>query len=408
MKRRDFLSSSVASAGLLTLGGLGAARAQSTSLPAWVSALPLWQWYAIPGTALSSVQPSPIPIGNTGPASKIDAWCGATLKRAGSVYMLGAAGGHADYAGNEVNALQLNAATPRWVQLRAPSAPADVIGNEVQYYLDRRPAATHTYNATQFIDSQNRMVVMPSPGLGGLGATPPSGWPYTGAKRIYSFSVGAGDWEHPDTLALFPGDGDFTGCLCVKHPVTEDIYYSRNYGDGWWRYRPSNNTWTKLSGATRAPWYAGAAIDPTRNRMLIVGGYNADAPEVRDLNGNSISVSFAGQGASALARNEHPGVVWDEVNGNFLVFFNNGSTLGVRRVNAATWSVDTPAMTGTLPVRRTNGVHNAVQYVPELGGVVIANTYGGNVQFMRTSSAGATAPTTDTTPPSAPAGLRVS
>ena len=99
----------------------------SGPLPAWVAALPLWQWHEIPNTALSSVEPSVRPLGITGPRSKIDAWCGATLKRKGSVYMLGAAGGHGDYAGNEVDALQLNVATPQWVELRGPTPNTDII-----------------------------------------------------------------------------------------------------------------------------------------------------------------------------------------------------------------------------------------------------------------------------------------
>ena len=61
----------------------GSATAAPTP-PAWVSSLPLWEWYPIPNTALSSVEPTPRPLGNSGPASKINAWCGATLKRQGS------------------------------------------------------------------------------------------------------------------------------------------------------------------------------------------------------------------------------------------------------------------------------------------------------------------------------------
>lgn len=407
MKRRDFLTSSAAGAGLVALAGLGATASRAaTSLPTWVSNLPLWQWYPIPGTALSSVAPSPTPIGNTGPSSKIDTWNGATLKRSGSVYMLGAAGGHRDYAGNEVDALQLNTATPRWVQLRAPTANASVV-DAAQFYLDKRPAATHTYYATQFVDSQNRMLVMASPGLGGIGATPPSNW-YAGSSYSFSFNVATGDWDAPEYIAQFPGGGDFTACLCVKHPVTEDIYYSRNYSDGWFRYRPSTNSWTKLSSVSRGPWYAGTAIDPNRNRILVVGGYDSNGPEVRNLDGSSVSASFGGMGASALAVSGYPGAIFDEGNDNFLVFFNSGGSVAVRRVNASTWSVDAPTFTGTPPSARSNGIQNSAQYVPELGGFVIANSYGGNVHFVRTSTLGQSVAPTDTIPPSAPTGLSVS
>jgi hypothetical protein len=364
-----------------------------------VSSLPLWQWYPIPGTALSSVEPSPRPGGITGPRSKIDAWCGATLKKAGSVYMLGAAGGHGDYAGNEVNALALNTATPRWTQLRAPSDASAVI-NDTQFYLDRRPAATHTYNSTQFIDSINRMFVLPSPGMG-WSALPsaPAGFPYSGDVGVaFSFNVSAGEWDLPPAagaaaitssnypVAVCPARGDFTAALCVKHPISEDVYYSRNYGNGIWRWIARENRWIRVNEWGRNPWYAGAAIDPYRSRMLLVGGYGSGAPEVRGLDGAVQSVFFGGLGASALQLGGHPGVVYDDANDVFLVFFNSGTSISMLRVNASTLVVDRPSLTGAVPAARANGIHNAVQYVAELRGIVVANSYTGNVMFMRTST----------------------
>jgi hypothetical protein len=405
MKRREFLASSAATAGLAVLGGFSVPKARAqAALPAWVSSQPLWKWFEIPNTQLSSIAPTPTPIGNTGPRSKIETWNGATLQRSGSVYLLGAAGGHADYAGNEVNALRLNTDTPQWVQLRAPTPNASVV-DSAQFYLDKRPACTHTYYATQFVEAQSRMLVMPSPGLGMPSApSPPAGW-YPGETRVFSFRTTDNDWDDPDFIAQYTrsaGD-DFTACLCVKHQVTEDIYYSRNYAGGWWRYRPSNNSWTKLSGLSRGPWYAGAAMDPTRNRILIMGGYDpGTGPEVRNLDSTSVSASFGGLGASALAVQGYPGAVYDEINDSFMLFYNGGATIAVRRINAATWNVDAPVITGTAPAARVNGIHNSVQFVPELGGIVIANAYDGNVNFLRTASAGVGVAVPDTTPPPSP------
>ncbi len=287
--RRKFLHLAAApvSSLLLAACGRGAAAAETTlppvpphapqpatgALPNWVDNLPLWQWHEIPNTALSSVDPAVRSLGNTGPRSKIDAWCGACLKRRGSVYMLGAAGGHSDYAGNEVDALALNVATPRWNQLRGPTSNSDIISG-VQFYRDLRPSATHTYYATQFIETLNRMLVFASGGAYGPFPPAPSDWPYRGSSRSFSFNVATGDWDPPDYVAQFPGTGkDINGTLCVKHPLTSDVYYSRNYAPGWYRWESATNTWSMLSKTGRSPWYGGAAIDPLRNRMLIVGGY---------------------------------------------------------------------------------------------------------------------------------------
>ncbi len=362
-----------------------AAPAPSGPVPAWVSALPLWHWHEIPNTALSSVDPAIQPLGITGPRSKIEAWCGASLKRQGSVYMLGAAGGHADYAGNEVNALKLNTATPQWVQSRAPSSNTDII-NLAQFYLDHKPAAAHTYYNTQFIESLNRMMVFASGGMSGSFPPAPGGFPYMGDKRSFSFNLSTNDWDSPDYVAQFPGDGDSIAALCVKHPWTDDVYYSRSYGTGWYRWTRSTNTWAKLSNASRAPWYAGAAIDPLRNRMLVVGGYSASAPLVLNLDGTSLAVNFSGLGASALTLSGYPGIVYDESLDRYVVAFNSGNSIRVLRVHPETWLVDEPSMTGNAPASRLNGVLNAIQYAPELRGVVVANKHNGNVFFARTSA----------------------
>ena len=402
--RRAFLRIAAAPAGSLLLAACGGGAAilstnaslapvvpalslspKTGPLPDWVAALPLWQWYEIPNTVLSSVAPTITPLGNTGPRSKIEAWCGASLKRNGSVYMLGAAGGHGDYAGNEVDALALNVATPRWTQLRGPTPNADII-NAAQFYLDNAPAATHTYYATQFIESLNRMIVFASAGLLGSFPAAPINYPYLGDMRSFSFNLTTGNWDTPDYVAQYPGTGDSIAALCVRHPLTDDVYYSRNYGTGWFRWTSRTNTWAQLSDVSRAPWYAGAAIDPVRDRMLIVGGYSPMPPEVRKLDGTAVAAAFSGLGAGALAVGGYPGVCYDEATDRYIVAFNSDPTIKLLRVHPDTWYVDEPAVTGSLPQTRINGLMNAMQYVPELRGLVVANKYDGNMLFIRTSA----------------------
>ena len=300
--------------------------------------------------------------------------------------MLGAAGGHADYAGNEVNALNLLADQPAWAQLRAPSANTDVI-NKGAFYLDKRPAATHTYYASQFIDRLDRMVVFCGLGLSGPFPDLPIGYPYTGSSRSYSFNVGKGDWDAPDYIAQFPADvADLYACLCVRHPLTGDVYYSRNAGNAWYRWTSSANRWDRLSGFSRGSWYAGAAIDTKRNRMLVVGGYTAVAPMVLNLDGSIQQVSFGGLGASALTLSGgYPGVVYDESNDLYIVVFNADGNIKILTVRASDLYVDSPTLRGPTPAARTNGIQNSVQYVPQLKGIVIANNYYGDVYFMKTA-----------------------
>lgn len=358
------------------------------ALPTWVSKLPLWQWYPIPGTALSSVDPTPVPLGINGPKSKIDAWCGAALKRSGSVYIIGASGGHADYAGNEVDALRLNTENPAWVQLRGPTPNSDIV-NSTAYYLDGRPGASHTYYQSQFINSLDRFMVFCRDGVSGPGLfpEPPVGFAYVGEQYSKSFNLATGDWDPAIYIPTFPGTGDTPGALCAKHPWTEDVYYSRNYGNGWYRWKRESNSWSRLSGTSRSPWYAGAAIDPTRDRMLVVGGFSAINPLVLNLAGEGQAATFGGLGAAALRVIGYPGVMYDETLDQYIVVFNtNAGIIDLLTVHAQTLEVARPAITGVAPASRLNGIQNSTQYVPELRGFVMANKHGGDVYFMRTAT----------------------
>ncbi|MBI3899444.1 MAG: hypothetical protein HY308_14295 [Gammaproteobacteria bacterium] len=352
----------------------------SPRIPTWVANLPLWHWYAIPSTALVNVEPRPLPLGN--PESKIIAWCGAALKRKGSVYLVGPSGGHGDYAGNEVDALRLNDENPRWVELHAPT-PHDHIISDTPYYLDKRPASIHTYWQSQFIEQRNRLFILPTGGISWSAfSQPPAGWPYTyEAGYSCSFNLTSNEWDPPEYVARYTGGGKPFGCLVAKHPLTGDVYYFR-YNAGWWRWTQATNEWVNLHATGYNPDnYAGAAIDPLRKRMLIVG---STSPMVRDLNGKLLDVTFTGLGAAAL-KATYPGVMYDEANDVFLVMFNSGTTIRVLRVHAESWWVDEPAITGGSLSKRINGIFNSAQYVPELKGVVIAHEYRGNVKFMRTA-----------------------
>lgn len=49
-------------------------------------------------------------------------------------------------------------------------------------------------------------------------------------------------------------------------------------------------------------------------------------------------------------------------------------------------TVDEPAMTEVAPIARPNTLHNAIQYVSGLLGVVVANRYDGHVPRIRTAN----------------------
>jgi hypothetical protein len=133
--------------------------------PTWFASLAEKTWTVIAkgtgtdftsGATLASVNPNTVGInGTTGFASVIKAWCGAAANQTQKELMLVANGGHGDYWGNGVYALQLNRSIPRWFRLSDPSPastfltnpPCNVYGLSPAVYGDGRPAAMHTSNS---------------------------------------------------------------------------------------------------------------------------------------------------------------------------------------------------------------------------------------------------------------------
>jgi hypothetical protein len=367
-------------------------------VPAWVAAAAPWQWVEIPNTALSSTPPTVVSAGQ--PDKKITAWTGAGLKRRGSVYMLGAAGGHTDYAGNDVNALTAGNSTPAWSEVRASTPLAQLYSNS-PYYADHRPGAAHTYHATHYSYKFDAMIVYMRTGIssGFPGVfDPPGGWPYVNSdawSKVFRFENR--DWVFGNAAYLpVPYNSVFAGlsgtntdtALGFSDPTNDDYYMSGSAGGGWWRFNAATRTWGTTGGGNRSPWYAGTAVDWTRKQLWVVGGFAPSAPLLMNYAGTvTIPVTYTGDGvASVTFQGGYPAAAYDEANDALLAFFQDGTgQIRCRRVQCATRAVSTPVMTGSIPGDRGNGVHNSVQFAPELGGVIAKPSYTQNARFMKTA-----------------------
>jgi hypothetical protein len=285
-----------------------------------------------------------------------------------------------------VDALDLSVDTPAWAEVRGPTTEANVYLH-TPVYGDLRRSSLHTYYATQFDEANNRMLIVSGGGPHGTPPppNPPEGWAWPQNDLVLmGFDLGTGDWTHPDTLARLPAAYG-TADLCCTHAGTGEVFAVKDSAGWMHKYSPAANAWSTVGAYYMNGGYRGSAIDHTRHRMLIVGGFGGtEDPVVRStVDASAVSVTFGGLGISALRMNGYPGVIYDDANDCFLVF-QNTNPITVYRVDASTWSVDAPTITGTI-ASRTNGIHNAVQYVPELKGVVICNAYAGNVRFLRTA-----------------------
>lgn len=375
------LSTTVAPYDPSVLPVIGGEPSASASWPAWRKALARWQWKQIPGSDLSSVVPSPAVPGAL--SARIDAWNGLAADTRNNRLYSAANGGHADYAGNEVVELDLSGETAAWRMLRAPTPAASIVASDYtkgayyDYYLDGRPASTHTYYALQFITSRNAIFKFGAGSLWGTGNE--SNW------KTDAFSLASNDWHSAGTWPDASSQrGGAIGAPVCKNPYTEEVYVATPAGLK--RFDPSSGTYASLAGwpdNSTAVYARACAVDPVRNRVVFFGdAYRVPAGGlVYDAASNSMSrISFTGTAGDITAQSYH--YAWYEAKiGRFLL--KTTSSDKVYQIDPQTFAVAQVGTTGGSGMPDAmNGVHTRWQRLPNLGGYAYYPRNGSGVWFL--------------------------
>ena len=333
------------------------------------------EWRQVPNSALSlapiSVKTYP-GLGSTGPASKVIAWCGLAIDTRDSSIYSAAGGGHGDYAGNEVNMIRLSDAAPAWVERRASTASSQVVASAT-HYSDGRPTSRHSYYGVVCNQLRDRVMLL-------------AGSRYGDGYQIDTmdgFNPALGDWDPAHTWPNVPADVPmYYGAAIVEHKNTGDIYAFANYGV--YRWSNSSNTWSQVvSGGSLFGFEAAAALDTTRNRVLVLGGLGNDLG-LYTLGASAVqAISLTGLGAAPLSGTGQ-GMVYDPALDAYLVRAPEAGG-AVYRIDAQTFAVSTLATSsGGSIVAAQNGVYRRWLYAPGLGGVVYCPQYDANLWFLRT------------------------
>jgi hypothetical protein len=129
--------------------------------------VPAGTWKELPGTSLKEAwaswgQPDQLPQGSlTGAAAIITAWNSGAFDTKRGLFVIPRTGGHADWAGNQVVALDVNALTWRLLRPPSPNYPRLISSNPraayTNPYSDGTPASVHTYDAVEYLPSVDRI-----------------------------------------------------------------------------------------------------------------------------------------------------------------------------------------------------------------------------------------------------------
>ncbi len=394
--------------GILATAALPLARsawAQQVT-PAWLRGVPIGGWVELPNSAISTVQPNPLPPFPFGgyPAGKITAWIGMAMDQRSCTLWSVANGGHNDYSGNEADSINLLADAPAWVQKRAPTQ--NVGPGDQSYYPDGTPASRHSYYGPVISTIRNRYLIPGGVMYGSVGPTREVMDGFDLTNNVYD---AAGTYPN-EPIPLFAG-----GASSVLDPRNDNIYFSSNGSLAKWTQ--ATNTWTMLTSSFPiGAIYQATAWDSKRNLAVFFSNPQYEPARAVTYAADSATTTvktYSGAQAGVVNNPGGDGITYVPALDAFLMHKGEHGGL-VYRIDAATFAATSFTTTGgtnapglldsadnfcgSLPC--TQHIFQRFIYCAKLGGVVYQSYYSANLWFLRTDGGGGT-------PPSAPTSLLI-
>jgi hypothetical protein len=342
-------------------------------------------WFQIPNTAFQSACPPasafPAIQGQSGCNGVVNAWSGgvADTKRNRLIFW---GGGHHDYWGNEVYALDLNALTLSRLNNPSSVSGLDFTNNTYETLPDGTPSARHTYGGLAYIPTSDVMYVYGG-GISGFG---------TFSQATWTLSFSGMTWSAKNPTGGTP-DGQF-GEIAEYDPNTDSVFL----WDPWqsqvghlWQYKISSNSYTLLATDQTQPastGYQSGVIDSSRKLFFAIGNGKLLKRSIASGSNYAITdMAGSASGCSALLNTSYPGLAFDSQQ-NLIVGWNGGNS--VTLYNPDTNSCTTQTYSGGPTTVGTNGTYGRFRYFPALGVFAVVNQWSENAFTLRLTSGGGT------------------
>ena len=275
-------------------------------------------------------------------------------------------GGHGDYFGNEVYALDLNKLTLS--RLTEPSPVGNVMTCP-EAYTDGRPSARHTYGGLAYLAKQDSMYV------------------YGGSKAACGF-MSAGTWIFDlgklEWKGLDPHQGDSPannpGAVAGYEPNTGAVILSDTAN--LFRYDPAKNSYTKLRALSGVDYRLSGVIDPDLKLFFMIGGpgqfWAVDIGENSKFEAQDWSRKVIGCDALRFAHS--PGLAYD-TDRKEIAGWSGGDTVYLFRPETRTCFTET--YPGGPGAAQPNGTFGRFQYFPRLDVFALVNDWKQNAFLLR-------------------------
>lgn len=326
--------------------------------------LPADSWYTAPNTKMSAVcAPASFNVsGVMGCKAIVSAWGGGAHDGlAHRMFIWG--GGHNDYWGNEIYALDL--ATMTWSRLTDPS-PEPFNQDPLD---DGNPVSRHTYDGLQYLGHAGRFF-----GQGGSRAKDGNG-----TRLTWIFDPSAAAWTNMQPAgADYPGAGHAYNMSSGYDPTTKRVYMRDPYN--LYAYDYDTNTWTKLLDWAHAWGAQTGAVDTKRGLFFSIGSKELLVHDIAA--GKDVTSQWTTSGGDALIDDAAPGLDYDS-KADALVAWNGGA-VWVLDMTSKVWS--RKSGNGAPAAGVSNGTFGRWRYDVGLNVFILVNAVDDDVRFYKHTS----------------------
>lgn len=275
-------------------------------------------------------------------------------------------GGHVDYWGNEVYALNLSGTTSM-VRLNDPSVPFGITasGDCRLSYPDGKVSARHVYDAIEYLPDRDQVILVG-------GSVPNCG---NFANDTWLLDADDLEWHAQPTTGTPPPVGPYASAVHEGGFVVHRL-------SGLYRLDLATFNWTQAhSAATGGGYHYTGVLDPASEKFLILGN---NLSYLYDLSVSPpVRVEFPTTGASALVASKYPGLSYHPPSGK-IVGWAGGDAVYVLDLATASWTPQ--VFSGGLPAavgQTETGTFHRWSWVPALGAFVAVNSVDNNAFLFR-------------------------
>jgi len=315
-------------------------------MPASIANLQAGQWLQLPNTKIRSVLPSPVPQGN--PSDLVVAWGGGTVDTVRNRLLVWG-GGHSNYWGNEVYALDLPSLSIK--RIVEPS-PLTSQANCSSALPDGTPVSRHTYDGLAYIAHADQFFAV-NGSMSPCGYLDPATWIYDFAAKKWTLKVANSPSRSFDTLAVYDA--------ATKKVLVKD---QTNF----FAYSLETNTYTKLNASDMpVDYHLSAAIDSKRRKFVMIG----NGVQVIDLNTNTMTTMATSNAPTFVTSQQSPGIAYDPV-ADRIVAWHGGSNVYALDMATGAWT-QVAVNAGPTAAAPQWGTFGRWGYVPQYGIFVLIN-----------------------------------